>query len=261
VSEWDADKVRVQVARDLREIVRLWRMLPEEAEAQAAGHDPGELDALNLAGPAANLEAWENRFETAERLGRDTTYASDQVAERHVLLVLGDWEERVRHEREQPTDLRTTVPRAADYLGKSIDWIVVHFDGAPEMAAEIRVTASMLENVLRDGVRHDASAAACFKDIGGPEEVSVCGGRLVRRLMDPKDCRHVKRAIEMSKGIADPVTVLRQTLMAFPEDEMEHRSCDQGGRDDVYRCQNCGGFYTEAEYWLAVREHYERQAG
>lgn len=180
---WEPDKVRVQVARDLREIVRLWRLLPEEAAEQGAGRDAGSLDALNLAGPAANLEAWQHRFETAEALDRDTGYASDQTAELHPLLVLATWEDAVRDERDQPTDLRATVERAADYLRDSIDWMLgtnewgdLNFIAIDQLAEDLRRCRRMLEDVTREGVRDD-KGVPCM----------ICGTNLVKIWGDVAD--------------------------------------------------------------------------
>jgi hypothetical protein len=50
-------------------------------------------------------------------------------------------------------------------------------------------------------------------------------------------------------------------LLSHAEYATAHKGCDQGGRDDVYRCRRCGRYYTTSEYWLAVKDHYERQAG
>lgn len=261
MSDWNPDKVRLAVARDLSAIVEMCGRLDEEAVEHPDDREMPGGEALNLAGPAASLEAWENRFGTAERIGRDTGYGSDQESPLHPLIVVGDWSEKVRHERGDATDLRNTVPRAADYLRSHLDWIIEEFNDAPAMAHELRACVSMLENVLNDGTRNDASATACFKDVGHVDDPRFCGGQLVRRTLLRRDCEHVARAIDMAKGISDPVMVLRQTLIAFPEDEKAHQGCDQGGRDDIYRCRDCDGYYTEAEYWLAVKQQHEKEAG
>lgn len=256
-----AETSRNDMAGDLSSIVRMSDQLDAEAIEHPTDREMPGGEALNLAGPASSLEAWEHRFATVEWMGGDTRYGSDQVSQLHPLIVLEDWAEKVRHERGDSTDLRATVGRAASYLRTNLDWIIEEFNDVGPMASELGACVSMLENVLKDGTRNDTSATACFKDIGTMDEPETCGGRLIRRTLERRDCEHVDRAIAMSKGIADPVMVLRQTLLAFPEDEIAHKACGQGGRDDVYRCRDCRGFYTEAEYWLAVREHHEREAG
>ena len=258
---WNPTNARVSMARNLRDIEEMCERLDDEAAQHPNDREMPGGEPLNLAGPAASLEAWEHRFGTVERMGGDTRYGSDQESPLHPLIVVGDWAEKVRAERGGSSDLRVTVPRAVSYLSANLDWIVDGFNDAPAMAHELRACVSMLENVLHDGTRSDASATACFKDVGTKDEPRACGGRLVRRTLQRRDCAHVERAIDMAKGVSDPVMVLRQTLLAFPEDELEHKACDQGGRDDIYRCRDCDGYYTEAEYWLAVKQQHERQAG
>lgn len=213
-------------------------------------------------GPVSLTADWQARFDEAEESGDDTMYANDQVAERHLLIVLGDWSENVRAERNEQTGLRITVERAADYLRSRLSWIVEHFDAAPLMAAELSNCRSALENLLRDGVRHDWDATACLQvrtDEAG--ESVACGGSLMRRTLERRDCKHAKAAIESAKGLLDPARVLRRLLIEFPDLALEHRRCDQGGRDDVYQCASCGAFYDSTEYWNAVRAAYERRAG
>jgi hypothetical protein len=164
-------ELRVQVARDLRAIVTLWRDLPEEAAYRADDKDMPGGDALVMLGPVANLEAWEHRYEAAESAGRDTRYVNDQQAELHPLLVLATWEDAIRDERDQPTDLRATVERAADYVGSSIDWMLatdengdVNFLGIDQLSIDLRRCRASLENLLHDGDRAEWARVTCIND-------------------------------------------------------------------------------------------------
>lgn len=173
MTNWDPNQVRLDVARDLRAIVEMCGRLDEEAVEGAMGRDPSDVDALNLLGPAANIEAWQHRYESAEAAaGGDfhsgpggADYASDQVAELHPLLVLATWEDALREELDQPTDLRATVERAADYIASKIDWALsddengdINFLGIDALATDLRDCKSMLENVLTEGFRADTGA-------------------------------------------------------------------------------------------------------
>lgn len=153
MTEWNPDKVRVQVARDLRAIVEMYGKLPAEAEYR--GDPTGE--AVLLLGHVANVEAFGYRLDAA----KDASHAADQI-ELDALFVLGSWEEAVREERDQPTDLRARVDRAADYLRDSLDWMLsddengnMHFLGIDQMATELAAVRNHLENVLKAGDRSD----------------------------------------------------------------------------------------------------------
>lgn len=163
--------LRVSIARDLRAIVSLWGDLPEEATYRADDVEFPGGDALVMLGPVANLEAWEHRFEAAEHAGRDTRYVNDQEAELHPLLVLATWEDAIRDERDQPTDLRATVERAADYVGKSVDWMLdvneygdQNFLGIDQLSIDLRRCRAMLENLLHDGERAEWTRVTCISD-------------------------------------------------------------------------------------------------
>lgn len=163
--------LRVQIARDLRAIVTLWRDLPEEAAYRADDKEFPGGDALVMLAPVANLEAWEHRYEAAEHAGRDTRYVNDQEAELHPLLVLATWEDAIRDERDQPTDLRATVERAADYVGKSVDWMLdvddygdQNFLGIDQLSIDLRRCRAMLENLLMDGERAEWTRVTCIND-------------------------------------------------------------------------------------------------
>jgi len=177
MSTWNADDVRLAVHRDLREIERLWELMPEEAEAQATGRDAGSLDAMNLLAPAANLQAWEYRFDAAEVNGLDTGYASDQTAELHPELLLGTWEDAVREERGQATDLRMTIPRACAYLAGSVDWMLssneygdMNFIAIDQMADDLRNCRRMLEDIVSEGMRPEVSRVWCIAAVHDPDD-------------------------------------------------------------------------------------------
>lgn len=172
----DTDRLRLLMAKDLTAIVSMYEDLEAEAinRADQASEDvmPGG-DALNMLGPAANLQAWEHRYETEE--GRGTTvgradYAADQVDhEDHPLLVLASWEDVVRDERGQPTDLRATVQRAADYLRDAMDWMLATDDDGQirwlpldALVRDLRRVRGRLESVLHDGIRDDRGVPCMY---------------------------------------------------------------------------------------------------
>lgn len=151
--QWDPNKVRVGVARDLRAIAEMYEQLPAHAEAE--GKPEGE--AVMLLGHVANPEAFGYRLDAA----RDARHAADQD-EKDVLFALVTWEDMIREERDQPTDLRPTVERAVAYLRDSLDWCLsddengdIRFLGIDQMQTELREIRGRLESVLHEGVRPD----------------------------------------------------------------------------------------------------------
>lgn len=256
MNAFNPERALTSMAQDLTEIVRLYGELNDEAESRASHKGIPGGDALVYLGPVSLTADWQARFDAAEESGDDTMYANDQVAERHLLIVLGDWSENVRTERGERTALRITVERAADYLRKVLPWIVEEYDAAPMMASELRGCRSALENLLHDGVRHDRAEVECLQPVGEPDDdgtVESCGGRLELRYRTRRDCKHVRMAEKSAKGLLDPAVVLRRLLREFPDVAAEHANCDQGGREDLYRCERCLTTYNEAQYWTAVR--------
>lgn len=165
---------RTHIARLLTSIVELYDHLHDEAlhahVTRTTLFIPGG-DALNMLGPAANLEAWDNRYETAERAGftRGSDYAFDQVDnEDHPLLILASWEDIIRDARQQPTDLKATVKRAADYIRSSIDWMLDDSSGTRNfmpiaaLIVDLEKVRTRLEVVLHDGRQIDRTRVRCI---------------------------------------------------------------------------------------------------
>lgn len=185
---YDSSKTRLDVARALSDIASLYLDLWAEAEAKHADREMPGGDAMNMLGPVANLEAWEHRYEAAEAraISMDdpwttanggANYGSDQLAaEDHPLLILATWEDAIREECEQPTDLRATVPRAIDYLRGKLDRITaedIHEDpqwpAVEPLLTDLKKVRATLEALLHEGYRADRGA-----------DCLTCGQRLVR---------------------------------------------------------------------------------
>lgn len=166
---------RTKIDIDLREIESLHLDLWAEALCRHSDREMPGGEAMNMIGPVANLEAWEHRYEAAESAAMSDdaelpVYIRDQLdTETHPLLVLATWEDLIREERSQPTDLRATVPRAVAYIRNSLDWAFrTNSFGEQEwlavdaLAKALKGVRSALEAVLHDGVRVD-KAADCLK--------------------------------------------------------------------------------------------------
>lgn len=274
MSEWKPDRTRNRIAVDLREIEQLavelhWQMMAVTTDGEP---NTGKMlggDALNMLAPAAIPQDWDEQYATVELdLSAREDYAYEQVGlDEHPINLLGFWTRVIREEREQPTDLKPTISREVDYLRKNIGWMTrTDEHGEPEWFEVTEVETDLhklrrkMEDVLKVGDRLDTSATACFNLIGA--EARQCGGRLVRATLRRRECEHAKLAGQIAEWLdVLPGDALRGLFAYRPDLATEHRGCDQGGRDDVYRCLDCERKYTSADYWLAVRQGYEREVG
>lgn len=258
----DIAKTRVSIARSLRDVEQLALDLHAQALNSPNARDWPGGDALAMLAPAISRQAWLDHYAEVEMQSfvddeplagwnDPLVYQFEDEANEHPLYVLATWSRMWREEFDQPTELKATISREVDYLRKCLDRICeVDEYGEPvhmlafEMAEELRVLVRRMEDVLREGDRIDTDAAPCFAlDAEGDR----CGGTLARVNLRPRQCIHT---------LMGPAA-----LAANPAASLQHRECDQGGRDDLYRCLSCEKIYTPAEYWLAVREHMEREAG
>ncbi len=178
---------------DLARIPELAALMPEEAEATGVNSE-----AANLAGPAADPEAWSWR-KVAARQGR-TWHLSliEDDDEHHPYLVLGRYDGMIREDYDHPSDTPLTITDAAAYLARQLGRIAQD-DGQdfPLFAREIRKCRAHLESVL-----HDSQAA----ERGAPcpdcttTETGV-GPRLVRdygHWCTDADCTQAKHYLDDS---------------------------------------------------------------
>lgn len=170
---------------DLRTIGELY--LDLDAEAQERGV---QSQALMLAGPAADPEAWQFVAMSAMR-GRlcrcirrmqlcpslfgktcpDQAYLEDNRDELHPLFVVGSWEQVWRGHLDHYTEAPVTVAAAVTYLDMQIGYMSEQEEPAfEEFARDVRACRSHLEDVLRAGDREERTRVPCVD----------CGARLVK---------------------------------------------------------------------------------
>lgn len=275
----DPLKLRNTIARNLREIEHLAVDLHTQALNTPNARDFPGGTALHMLAPAVALQDWEAQYENVEETerwdanGRDrwekrpkldpATYQGDDTDQ--PLNVVATWTRKIREILNQPTGLASTLSRDIDYLRGQLDRICAVDERGDALwplcftlADDLRTLVRRMEDTLRAGDRIDTDAAPCFLvDVEG----NRCGGTLARINRKPKACAHMRDAEALAEWLdVDRLTAFRG-LMDYlgPKAERKHRQCGQGGRDDLYRCLDCEKIYTEAEYWLAVREHHERQ--
>lgn len=170
------------VRDDLTAIGALCGSLPQEAVERGV-----DSEAMMLAGPAADPEAWRNTA-VAAMVGRlPDAYLTDAQDELHPLWVLGTWEQiwrdYLRHDTEQPM----TLPTAISYLDMQLGYMAEQPDPAfEEFARDLRGCRSHLEDVLRDGVREDRGAPCVQCGVRMTRLVTAYGAQDVYRC---KPCR------------------------------------------------------------------------
>lgn len=197
------------------------------------------------------------------------------------LTVLARWEDTWAAWLGQTRTGRASVTRAVAYLDQHltriaqartrwVDDVLVTAPEFAEFATDIGKMRAQLEHVLHDESEDD-EGIACFE----------CGHQLVRRIRDPKRCRHKTPARQhLAARLRDRVdpaawlAVLRSYgLPAWPEEIDAARlptpvevaaarlpcdRCDQGGVADPrpgvsWECPSCRMTYSPGEYAHAVR--------
>lgn len=133
------------------------------------------------------------------------------------------------------------------------------------MARHLRQLRARVEQVTAAGSWPIRARATCLE----------CGeDELVFVFDDPRPCRHVQAAEAAvpadAVGRVERVAATLRWIVRDPKaaaaklgDEdlaVPHEGCRQGGRRDSARCRACGRPYTEAEYFLAVKQRLEAKA-
>jgi hypothetical protein len=143
------------VRGDLAEIVRLCDDLPIEAEIKGI-----DSEAANLAGPAADWEAW-HHARASVRVGRlPEGWQETADHELHPLFVLGGWDAMVRDalEHDEPNE-RVTITLAAAYVDRQLTYLAGYVDlPFEDLARDLRQCRAHIERVLHDGEQRDTGA-------------------------------------------------------------------------------------------------------
>lgn len=152
--------------------------------------DGVDSEAANLAGPAADPEAWSWR-KVAARQGRAWHLSLiEDDDEEHPYLVLGRWDMMLREDYAHPSETPLTIANAAAYLDAQLGRVAQDGDqDFPLLSREVRACRNHLERVLR---------TAMFRQRGVPCPTCVGEGkgspRLVREYghwCEDDDCRKI----------------------------------------------------------------------
>jgi hypothetical protein len=142
------------VRRDLAWITALSALLLTQAIA-----DGLDSEAVNLAGPAVDPEAWSWRKATAKQGRAWHVSLVEDDDEHHPLRVLGAWEHMIREDYQHHSDATLTLAGASAYLDRML-YRIAHDEEQdfPLLRAELKKCRQHLESVLHNDTKPDVGA-------------------------------------------------------------------------------------------------------
>jgi hypothetical protein len=192
---------------------------------------PGGLAMVAL-GPAANLEAWANKVDAAERRGLWLAIDDDDEWEPPLQSLLF-WSEDLRriHDQEfEPTPHRPrpTETTEANIIRHYLDWLWENEPKWDDFAQHIHDACARLESLLAEGLRAKRGVP-CLS-------VDCAGGILVRPVAD----RREHHWCDGHEGVCH-----------LPHERCPH---DRGGLRDEWVCGSCDRRYGVEDYRRAVAQ-------
>lgn len=170
----------VKVARDLTEIVAMCAQLDDQAEHKAqttidGTSLPGGLAMVAL-GPVANIEAWSNLEDAAERTGKPYVSVEDEDGDwEPPLQTLVFWSEQWRTEHGAEYGNRPTVASEANFIRWALDWAWDNELRWVDFAADVRRARVRIENVLYAGNRAERTRIVCSECDTAPRLIRKYG--------------------------------------------------------------------------------------
>lgn len=151
-----------KVARDLHEIAALATALHDQAIHKAnAALMPGG-DAMVALAPVGNQEAWQHRYDTAERLALDTSFVElEDDADQPPLQMLRAWSDRYRAVLGAEYDHIPTIASETNFLRFHLDWIAMNEPLWDAFARTVNAARLKSENILYAGDRAERSRIIC----------------------------------------------------------------------------------------------------
>lgn len=202
----------IKFLHDLRAIEELYDTLEDQALHRSGDHEFPGGDALVMLGPSANMAAYQHQV-VAALVGRYDGPAGEYDQDSDPappLLVLASWEDIVREERNEPTSLRATIPRAADYLRRTAEWAWSdNSDGEPnflpadEMATDVRRLRARMESVLLAGIRPERGVPCMYDECGGASLFRAIDDHGNRSDWQCPKCRRTWTAEDYARNVLD----------------------------------------------------------
>jgi hypothetical protein len=187
MNDWNPDEVRLNIARDLREIGRMFGNLKTEAHNRAGDPTIPGGAAMVMLGPRADVEAW-TYIQMSAMAGRLNLTGKPVLGQKHgkkraaielaeiigtdiepPLSFLAGWSDIVAENRGGAAADRTaTIEGEIKYLAEAIEWMTATDEtGIPwwlpvdQFATELHKVRRAMENALHDGKRSDRINAEC----------------------------------------------------------------------------------------------------
>lgn len=218
-----------------------------------AVHQGIESEAAMLAGPAADPQLYGYRKRCS--LDSDRTMLDFHHTNRdepHPLWVVESWDRMVVERLDQTRGQRTTLAGYVAYLGGQLTDLARDPEfPMDEMARELRQTRAHLEDVLRDGIRHQRGAPC-----------TVCGQANLLKQYDELVVRgRDGKPVLDSHGNEKPV--LDDDGFEVPDDWWWCPMCGGEWADSDYQARVAGLFPSFADRLTAsqIEETYRVQAG
>ncbi len=203
----DAPDPLADVARNLRTIVELHGDIAEQAAHTSTNREMPGGDAMVMLGNVANLEAWLNIVDHADRVHFATCLKphhrkcrwNDHVGDEAAWLepplqTLLFWSEQWRVEHGRTIDTRPTVATEARFLSAVLAWAYKHEPHFDDFARDVETARIRVENVLRAGEREEKSKVECI-DCAGVRLVKTWADKAVN---DHWRCPRCKRKYDAS---------------------------------------------------------------
>lgn len=170
---------RITVAQHLTAIVELSERLEDQAINDANDHlMPGGLAMVAL-GAVANLEAWSNKLEAAERRALEYGLAlviDDDEEWLPPLQTLLFWSEDLRRTHDLETESRPTIASEANVIRWALDWMWENEPHFEDFARDMARARGRLETILTEGDRAERTRIVCDRcEENPPRLIKVWG--------------------------------------------------------------------------------------
>lgn len=217
----------VTVAQDLTAIVEMSERLEDQAINDANDHlMPGGLAMVGLAA-VANLEAWANKLDAAERLGIHPAVEDDDEWTPPLQTLLF-WSEDLRRTHDLENEAQPTIASEANVIRWALEWLWENESHFEDMAQDVTDARGRLEALLAEGLRAKRGVPCLSVDCDGGMLVQPVAAR-----RDPHWC-------DGHAGVCH-----------LPHERCPH---DRGGLRDEWVCGTCDRRYGVEDYRRAVAQ-------